>query len=72
MQSQLEALQTRKLNLLAGNALINRIPPELLSRIFELGVYESNDLLPVLSLVSHLWRSIVLSTPKVGDERKDR
>lgn len=65
LQSQLEALQTRKLNLLAHNALINRIPPELLSRIFELGVYESNDLLSILSLVSHLWRSIVLSTPSI-------
>jgi F-box-like len=65
LQSQLEALKTRKLNLLAHNALINRIPPELLSRIFELGVYESNDLLSILSLVSHLWRSIVLSTPSI-------
>jgi hypothetical protein len=65
LQSQLEALQTRKLNLLAHNALVTRIPPELLSRIFELGVYESNDLLPILSLVSHLWRSIVLSTPSI-------
>ncbi|KAF8504422.1 hypothetical protein F5888DRAFT_1655651 [Russula emetica] len=65
LRSQLEALQTRKLNLLAGNALINRIPPELLSRVFELGVYESKDLLPVLSLVSQLWRSIVLSTPSL-------
>lgn len=65
LRSQLEALQSRKLNLLAGNALVNRIPPELLSRIFELGVYESKDLLPTLSLVSHLWRSIVLSTPSL-------
>ena len=65
LQSQLEALQTRKLHLLARNALINRIPPELLSRIFELGVHESNDLLPVLSLVSHFWRSIVLTTPSI-------
>jgi F-box associated protein len=65
LRSQLEALQTRKLNLLASNALINCIPPELLSRIFELGVYESNDLLPVLSLVSRVWRSIVLSTPSL-------
>ncbi|KAI9463027.1 hypothetical protein F5148DRAFT_207252 [Russula earlei] len=65
LQSQLEALRTRKLHLLARNALINRIPPELISRIFELGVYESNELLPVLSLVSHFWRSIVLSTPSV-------
>jgi F-box-like len=65
LQSQLEALQTRKLNLLAHNALINRIPPELLSRIFELGVYESNDLLPILSLVSRHWRSIALSTPSI-------
>jgi len=65
LESQLEALQTRKLRLLANNALINRIPPELLSRIFELGVYESNELLPTLSLVSNLWRSIVLSTPSI-------
>jgi hypothetical protein len=65
LQSQLEALQTRKLHMLARNALINRIPSELLARIFELGVHESSDLLPVLSLVSQLWRSIVLSTPSL-------
>ena len=65
LQSQLEDLKTRKLHILARNALINRIPPELLSRIFELGVHESNDLLPAISLVSHLWRSIVLTTPSL-------
>lgn len=65
LQSQLETLETRKLHLLARNALINRIPTELLSRIFELGVHESYDLLPILSLVSHLWRSIVLTTPSI-------
>ncbi|KAH9965194.1 hypothetical protein BC827DRAFT_1265229 [Russula dissimulans] len=65
LQSQLESLQTQKLHLLANNALINHIPPELISRIFELGVYESNELLPVLSLVSNLWRSIVLATPSI-------
>lgn len=51
--------------MLARNALINRIPSELLARIFELGVHESSDLLPVLSLVSQLWRSIVLTTPSL-------
>ncbi|KAI9465878.1 hypothetical protein BJY52DRAFT_1113026 [Lactarius psammicola] len=65
LQSQLEALQARKLNLLAHNALINRIPPELLSRIFELGVYESDDILPTLSLVSRLWRLTALTTPSI-------
>ncbi|KAH9006419.1 hypothetical protein EDB86DRAFT_3061403 [Lactarius hatsudake] len=65
LQSQLESLQARKLNLLARNALINHIPPELLSRIFELGVYESNELLPVLSLVSRHWRLTALTTPSI-------
>ncbi|KAH9177609.1 hypothetical protein EDB89DRAFT_2112101 [Lactarius sanguifluus] len=65
LKSQLESLQARKLNLLARNALINRIPPELLSRIFELGVYESNELLPALSLVSRLWRLTALTTPSI-------
>ncbi|KAI0266549.1 hypothetical protein BC834DRAFT_924021 [Gloeopeniophorella convolvens] len=65
LQSQLEALQTRKVLLLARNALINRIPPELLSRVFELGIYESNDLLPTLSLVSRHWRQLALTTPSI-------
>lgn len=41
------------------------MPPELLSRIFELGVHERLSLLPTLSLVCRLWRNITLTTPSL-------
>ena len=52
----------RRVKLLDRRALISRLPPELLSRIFELGVDESFDLLPTLNLVSVSWRAVTLST----------
>ena len=52
----------RRVKLLDRRALISRLPPELLSRIFELGVDESFDLLPTLNLVSVSWRAVALST----------
>jgi hypothetical protein len=39
------------------------VPPELLSRVFEIGVHEHNGLLPVLQLVSSHWRAVALATP---------
>ncbi|KAI0066895.1 hypothetical protein BV25DRAFT_1820008 [Artomyces pyxidatus] len=65
LETQLETLRVKKTKLLASHALINRMPPEILSRIFELGVYEYNELLPNISLVSRHWRLLALATPSI-------
>jgi hypothetical protein len=63
LTSKLTDLTVLRTKLLAARALINQIPPELLSRVFELAVHTAPSLLPTLSLVSRTWYSIVLSTP---------
>ena len=65
LEDKLSALKLRRAKLLDQRALITRLPPELLSRIFELGVHESGDLLFTLSLVSRHWRDLVLATPTI-------
>ncbi|TFY73762.1 hypothetical protein EWM64_g10249, partial [Hericium alpestre] len=62
LEAELESLRLKKAHLLAMRALIGGIPPEILSRIFELGVHECNHLLPVISLVSRHWRDVALAT----------
>ncbi|EJC98174.1 uncharacterized protein FOMMEDRAFT_31951 [Fomitiporia mediterranea MF3/22] len=63
LEAELSSLRLKRLKVLADNALINSVPPEVLSRIFELGVHESQQLLPVISLVSKYWRELALATP---------
>ncbi|RDX41478.1 hypothetical protein OH76DRAFT_1489460 [Lentinus brumalis] len=63
LEERLADLKAQRAKLLDERALIGRLPPELLSRIFELGVGESFDLLPTLNLVSAKWRAVALSTP---------
>ncbi|EJF57801.1 hypothetical protein DICSQDRAFT_173550 [Dichomitus squalens LYAD-421 SS1] len=63
LEAKIATLRLQRAKLLDQRALIRRLSPDLLSRIFELGVHESADLLPNLSLVSHHWRSVVLSSP---------
>ncbi|THH16472.1 hypothetical protein EW146_g4173 [Bondarzewia mesenterica] len=65
LESQLKALRLQRSQLLGKHALINRMPPELLSRVFELGVHEQTHLLPSLSLVSKHWRNVALLTPSI-------
>ncbi|KAA1472387.1 hypothetical protein DENSPDRAFT_821172 [Dentipellis sp. KUC8613] len=65
LEAQLSSLRLRKTHLLAMHALIARMPPEILSRIFELGVHESNHLLSTISLVSRYWRQVALATPSL-------
>ncbi|KAI0716379.1 hypothetical protein C8Q76DRAFT_616820 [Earliella scabrosa] len=65
LEERLAALKLRRATLLDERALISRLPPELLSRVFEMGVDDALELLPTLSLVSHHWRSISLSTPSL-------
>jgi hypothetical protein len=63
LTSKLTDLTILRTKLLAARALINKVPPELLSRVFELAVHTSPSLLSTLSLVSKSWYTIVLSTP---------
>lgn len=65
LEAELSRLKLRKSQILASQALITRVPSEILSRIFELGVHESTLLLPVLSLVSKHWRAVALATPTI-------
>ena len=64
-KQSLARLKLKRCQIQADRALISRIPPELLSRIFELGVHDHLPLLPNLSLVSRHWRSITLITPSL-------
>jgi hypothetical protein len=63
LESKIENLRFRRSQLLASNSLINCLPPEILSRIFEIGVHEHVSLLPVITLVSRHWRETALTTP---------
>lgn len=63
LEAQLAELRLRRSQLLARDALIKRLPPELLAKIFEMGVHECVALLPDLSLVSRHWRNLAVSTP---------
>lgn len=65
LEAELSRLKLQRSQILANRALVSRIPPELLSRIFELGVYDHLPLLPDLSLVSRHWRHITLTTPSL-------
>ncbi|KAI0720799.1 hypothetical protein C8T65DRAFT_274175 [Cerioporus squamosus] len=62
LEERLANLKMQRAKLLDERALICRLPTELLSRIFELGVDESFDLLPTLNIVSVKWRAVALST----------
>ncbi|KAL5522383.1 hypothetical protein ACEPAG_8399 [Sanghuangporus baumii] len=63
LEAELSSLRLQRLQVLAENALINDVPPEILARVFELGVHENQNLLPVISLVSKQWRELSLATP---------
>lgn len=65
LETDLALLKLKRSHLLAERALIGRIPPEILSDIFEHGVYDDVRLLPTLSLVSRHWRNISLATPSL-------
>jgi hypothetical protein len=66
LQKQLETLYTQKESLVAQHALITRLPNEVLSRIFELGIHDNLRLLPRVHLVSRLWREVALATPTLS------
>ncbi|PCH39454.1 hypothetical protein WOLCODRAFT_141282 [Wolfiporia cocos MD-104 SS10] len=65
LEAELARLRVRRAHLLAERALVTRLPAEILSRIFELGVHERTSLLSSLSLVSRHWRSVALATPSL-------
>lgn len=65
LEAQIHTLRIRKSQILAIHALVARMPPEILSRIFELGVHDSIHTLPSISLVSHHWRKVALATPSL-------
>ncbi|KZT02989.1 uncharacterized protein LAESUDRAFT_684573 [Laetiporus sulphureus 93-53] len=65
LEAELVRLKLRRDQVMADRALITRLPSELLSRIFELGVYGDSNLLLAISLVSHHWRSVALVTPSL-------
>ncbi|VDB91294.1 unnamed protein product [Peniophora sp. CBMAI 1063] len=65
LEAQMANLRLRRSQLLAKDALIKHLPPELLGKIFEMGVHECATLLPDLSLVSRQWRTIAVSTPQL-------
>lgn len=58
-------LKLEREKILANQALITRIPSEILSRVFELSTYENNDIVQTLSLVSRYWHQIALGTPSL-------
>lgn len=63
LEAQLAAVKLAKAQHLGERALVTRLPPEILARVFELGVHEDLHLLPSLHLVSRLWRATALATP---------
>ncbi|KAI0915916.1 hypothetical protein AcV5_003390 [Taiwanofungus camphoratus] len=65
LEAELARLKLKKAQILASQALIVRLPPELLSRIFEFGVHENTNLLPIILLVCHYWRDTALGTPSL-------
>lgn len=62
LEAQLSDLRLQRERLLDRRALIHRLPPELLCRIFELSE-ESVELLPSLNLVCRQWRGVCLACP---------
>ena len=52
LEEELETLRIRRDQVLSDRALINRIPSEILSRIFELAAHEDPQLASYTSLVS--------------------
>ena len=65
LEAELSRLKLKKSQILASQALITRIPPEILSRIFELGVHDNTALIPSISLVSQHWQEVALTTPTI-------
>ncbi|OBZ67398.1 hypothetical protein A0H81_12552 [Grifola frondosa] len=65
LEARLEELRIKRSRLLSERALIARVPPEILSRIFEFGVDDNLNFISTLSLVSHYWRNLVLATPSL-------
>ncbi|OCH89203.1 hypothetical protein OBBRIDRAFT_813261 [Obba rivulosa] len=65
LEEQLARLKIQREQILASQALICRIPPEILSRIFELGAHEDAHLLNIISLVSRHWYNVILATPSL-------
>ncbi|EPQ52023.1 hypothetical protein GLOTRDRAFT_47586 [Gloeophyllum trabeum ATCC 11539] len=63
LEAELASLRIRRKEILASQALIDRVPPEVLARVFELGVHHHHHLLYTLSLVSRKWRRLALDTP---------
>ncbi|KAI0764553.1 hypothetical protein BD413DRAFT_482285 [Trametes elegans] len=63
LEEKIAELRLERDRLQGERALIARLPPEILSRIFELGVDYSLELLPTLNLVSRRWRDVTLSCP---------
>ena len=63
LEVEITRLKFRRSKILANQALIRRLPPEILSRVFELGTHECNHLPQTLSLVSRSWRALALDTP---------
>ncbi|KDQ58513.1 hypothetical protein JAAARDRAFT_176490 [Jaapia argillacea MUCL 33604] len=65
IEEELAQLKVKRNDILARRALIAGVPPEILSRMFELGVHDSIPLLHSISLVSRHWRNIALETPSL-------
>lgn len=65
LEAELTRLKLRRSHLLAERALVGRLPSELLSRIFELGVHEHVKMLHAISLVSRHWNNVALATPSL-------
>ena len=65
LEEELENLRIRRDQVLSDRALINRIPSEILSRIFELAAHEDPQLASYTSLVSRNWRTLSLETPQL-------
>ncbi|TFK46771.1 hypothetical protein OE88DRAFT_1666985 [Heliocybe sulcata] len=65
LEAELASLRVRRKKILASHALIDRIPAEILSRVFELGVHDHMHLVHMISLVSRQWRELALQTPSL-------
>lgn len=63
LEAEIARLKLTRIKILANQALIWRLPSEILGRIFELGTHECNHLPQTLSLVSRSWRALALDTP---------
>ena len=65
LEKKLEKLRLEREQILASQALITRLPSEILSRVFELSTHENSEILPTISLISRHWRQVVLETPSL-------